>query len=118
MFKNEIKALILMSSLPESWYTVVAAINSSWGSDKLKFDEIRDVVLSESIANGKLEIHQAMLSVLIESKDVNQRAQTNMGDQNQGIEKNLLTNQTWRKMTLSDIWYKIEEKQNHKFEDR
>ena len=51
-----------------------------------------------------------MLSVLIEAKDVNQRAQTNMGDQNQGIEKNLLTNQTWRKMTLSDIWYKIEEK--------
>ena len=43
MFKNEIKALILMSSLPESWYTVVAAINSSRGSDKLKFDEIRNV---------------------------------------------------------------------------
>ena len=43
MFKNETKALILMSSLPESWYTVVAAINSSRGSDKLKCDEIRDV---------------------------------------------------------------------------
>ena len=44
-FNDEIKALILMSSLPESWDTVVAAINSSRRSDKLKFDEIRDVVL-------------------------------------------------------------------------
>ena len=48
-FEDEIKALILMSSLPESWNTVVAAVSSSRGSDKLNFDEIRDVVLSESI---------------------------------------------------------------------
>ena len=48
-FEDEIKVLILMSSLPESWDTVVAAISSSHGSEKLKFDEIRDVVLSESI---------------------------------------------------------------------
>ena len=39
-FEDEIKALILMSSLPESWDTVVASINSSRGSNKLKFDEI------------------------------------------------------------------------------
>ena len=39
-FKNEIKALILMSSLPESWDIVVAAISSSRESKKLKFDEI------------------------------------------------------------------------------
>ena len=40
-FEDEIKALILMSSLLESWDTVVAAIiRSSRGSDKLKFDEI------------------------------------------------------------------------------
>ena len=38
-----------MSSLPESWYSVVAAISSSRGSEKLKFDEIHDVVLSKSI---------------------------------------------------------------------
>ena len=48
-FEDEIKALILMSSLPESCDTFVAANSSSRGSDKLKFDEIRDVVLSESI---------------------------------------------------------------------
>ena len=52
ILKNEIKALILMSSLPEPWYTVVAAINSSRGFDKLKFDEIRDV--SESIPKWEI----------------------------------------------------------------
>ena len=48
-FEDEIKALILISSLPESWDTVVAAISSSCGSEKLKFYEICYVVLSESI---------------------------------------------------------------------
>ena len=48
-FEDEIKAFILMSSLPKSWDTVVAAISSSRGSEKLKFDEIREVVLSKSI---------------------------------------------------------------------
>ena len=43
-----------MSSLPESWDTVVAAISSSRGSDKLKFDEIQDVVLSESIRKREI----------------------------------------------------------------
>ena len=53
--EDEIKALILMSSLPESWDTVVAAISSSRGFEKLKFDEIRDVVLSESIRKREVE---------------------------------------------------------------
>ena len=48
-FEDEIKALILISSLLESWDTIVAAISSYRGSNKLKFDEIRDVVLNESI---------------------------------------------------------------------
>ena len=54
-FEDEIKALILMSSLSESWDTVVAAISSSRGFDKLKFDEIRDVVLSKSIHKREIE---------------------------------------------------------------
>ena len=61
-FEDEIKALILMSSLPESWHNVVAAISSSRGFDKLKFDEIRDVVLSESIR--KREIRNSSGSAL------------------------------------------------------
>ena len=37
-FEDEIKSLILMSSLPESWDTIVVAICSSRGSEKFKFD--------------------------------------------------------------------------------
>ena len=65
-FEDKIKALILMSSLPESWDTVVATINSSRGSEKLKFDEIRDVFLSESIR--KREVGDSVLSALIEGE--------------------------------------------------
>ena len=43
-----------MSSLPKSWETVVVAISSFQGSEKLKFDEIRDVVLSEIIRKREI----------------------------------------------------------------
>ena len=45
--EDEIKSLILMSARVMD--TVVAAISSSSGSKKLKFDEICDVALSKSI---------------------------------------------------------------------
>ena len=65
-FEDEIKALILMSSLPESWDTVVAAISSSRGSEKLKFDETVMLFLVKVFTNEKWEIHRAVLSALIE----------------------------------------------------
>ena len=77
-FKDEIKALILMSSLPELWDTIVAAINSSQGSNKLKFDEIRDVVLSESIR--KREIENSSGSAL----SVDQRGRSKLKGPNKG----------------------------------
>ena len=76
-FEDEIKALILMSSLPESWDTIVAAISSSRGSEKLKFDEIRDVVLSESIR--KREVGDSPGSTL----SVDRRGRSKMKGQNQ-----------------------------------
>ena len=76
-FEDEIKVLILMSSLPESWDTVVSAINSSRGSEKLKFDGIRDVVLSESIR--KREVGDSSGSAL----SVDQRGRSKTKGQNQ-----------------------------------
>ena len=81
-FEDEIKALILMSSLPESWDTVVTGISSSHGSEKLKFDEIRDVIFSKVFTNEKWEIHRAVLLALIEGGEVRQKAKINMVDQN------------------------------------
>ena len=92
-FEDEIKALILMSSLPKSWNIVVAAISSSRGSDKLRFDEIRDVVLSESTRKREIENSSGSALSLDKREEVNRRAQTK-GDQNQRTEKNLKIDQT------------------------
>ena len=86
-FEDEIKVFILMSSLPGSWYTVVTAISSSCGSEKLKFDEIREVVLSESIHKRQVGDSSGVLSALIEGGEVRRKAKINMVDQNQRIEE-------------------------------
>ncbi|KAL5754374.1 hypothetical protein ACOSP7_022594 [Xanthoceras sorbifolium] len=48
-FDEEVRALILLSSLPDSWNATVTAVSSSSGNNKLKFDDVRDLVLSEEI---------------------------------------------------------------------
>ena len=48
-FDDEIKALILLSSLPESWSATVTTMSSSFDSSKLKLNEIRDLILSEDV---------------------------------------------------------------------
>ncbi|KAE8654393.1 hypothetical protein F3Y22_tig00117048pilonHSYRG00173 [Hibiscus syriacus] len=48
-FDDEVRALILLSSLPDSWNATVIAVSSSSGNSKLKFDNVRDLVLSEEI---------------------------------------------------------------------
>ncbi|GJZ49983.1 retrovirus-related pol polyprotein from transposon TNT 1-94, partial [Tanacetum coccineum] len=48
-FDDEVQALLLLSSLPESWSGTVTAVSSSTGSTKLKFDNIRDLILGEDI---------------------------------------------------------------------
>ncbi|CAH9109835.1 unnamed protein product [Cuscuta epithymum] len=48
-FDDEIHALILLSSLPESWNGTMTAVSASSGKEKLKFDEVRNLVVSEEI---------------------------------------------------------------------
>ncbi|KAE8713932.1 Detected protein of unknown function [Hibiscus syriacus] len=48
-FDDEVRALILLLSLPDSWNATVTAVSSSSGNRKLKFDDVRDLVLSEEI---------------------------------------------------------------------
>ena len=51
--EDEVNPLILLSSLPESWSTIVTTVCSSLGSAKLKMDDIRDLILSEDIHRKK-----------------------------------------------------------------
>lgn len=53
-FDDEVRALILLSSLPDSWSATVTAVSSSSGSKKMKFDDVRDLVLSEEIRRREL----------------------------------------------------------------
>ncbi|GKC67501.1 retrovirus-related pol polyprotein from transposon TNT 1-94 [Tanacetum coccineum] len=48
-FDNEVQALLLLSSLPESWSGTVTVVSGSTGTTKLKFDNIRDLILGEDI---------------------------------------------------------------------
>ncbi|GKB68976.1 retrovirus-related pol polyprotein from transposon TNT 1-94 [Tanacetum coccineum] len=48
-FDDEVQALLLLSSLPESWSCTVTTVNGSTGTTKLKFDNIRDLIIGEDI---------------------------------------------------------------------
>lgn len=44
---DEMKAVFLLSSLPESWNPIVTAVSSSNGTTPMKYDHVRDLILSE-----------------------------------------------------------------------
>ena len=48
-FDDEIKALLILSSLPESWDGTVIAVSSSARGEKLRYDEVRNLVLGEAM---------------------------------------------------------------------
>ena len=48
-FEDEVKALILLSSLPDSWAATVTAVSSSTRENTLKLSDIRDLILSEDV---------------------------------------------------------------------
>ncbi|VFQ84895.1 unnamed protein product [Cuscuta campestris] len=48
-FDDEVQALLLLSSLPDSWSRTVTAVTGSVGPDGYTFDQIRDLVLGEDV---------------------------------------------------------------------
>lgn len=48
-FEDEVQALLLLSSLPDSWSGTVTAVTSSAGSKELTFEGIRDLILGEDV---------------------------------------------------------------------
>ena len=122
-FDDEIKALILMSSLHESWDTVVAVISSSRGYDKLKFDKIRDVVLSESIRKWEIE-DSSSNSLNVDwrgrSKSKSSNKPGRSKSKNRGKSPNKPNVTRWscgEKEHLRTDCTKLKKKQNHKSED-
>ena len=48
-FVDEIKALILLVSLPNSWEAIRMAVSNSAEKEKLNFDDTRDLILAEEV---------------------------------------------------------------------
>ena len=48
-FADDILALFLLSSLPDSWHGMVTAVSNSTGTTKLTLDRVRDLILSEDL---------------------------------------------------------------------
>jgi acyl-activating enzyme 14 len=48
-FDDEIRALILLASLPSSWEGMRTTVSNSAGKSKLKYDDIRDLILAEEV---------------------------------------------------------------------
>ena len=48
-FDDEIRALIVLASLPNSWEAMRIAVSNSTGKEKLKYNDIRDLILAEKI---------------------------------------------------------------------
>ena len=48
-FDDEIRALIILASLPNSWEAMRMAVNNSIGKEKFKYHDIRDLILAEEI---------------------------------------------------------------------
>ncbi|VFR03541.1 unnamed protein product, partial [Cuscuta campestris] len=54
-FDDEVQALLLLSSLPDSWAGSVTAISGSAGNTTLTFEGIRDFILGEDIRRKNTE---------------------------------------------------------------
>ena len=48
-FDDEVQALLLLLSLPDSWSGTVTTVTSSAGSDEFTFEKIRDLILGEDV---------------------------------------------------------------------
>ena len=57
MFADEIRALLILSSLPESWEGLVVALSNSSPMGKLRFNEVVGILLRDELRrkNGKVE---------------------------------------------------------------
>ena len=91
-FDDEVRALILLSSLPDSWNATVTAVSSSSGNSKLKFDDVRDLVLSEEIRRKESGETSNSLALHTES-----RGRTSERNSNRGRSKSRRGKSRWGK---------------------
>ena len=96
-FNDEIHALIVLASLPNSWEAIRMAISNSTGKEKVKYNDIRDLILAEEIrrrdAGETLEFGSAL--------NLETRGRGNDRKPNQGRSKSKNSNQNISKSRSS-----------------
>ena len=68
-FDDEVQALLLLSSLPDSWSGKVTTVTNSAGSDGFTFEKIRDLILGKDVQRRSSgELSSESLYVIIGEK--------------------------------------------------
>ena len=90
-FDDEIRALIVLASLPNSREAMRIAVSNSAGKSKLKYDDIRDLILSEEVRRRDAGSNNAQDQALVmenrgknRSKGLDDRAKSNDRSQSKG----------------------------------
>jgi len=69
-----VKALILLSSLPDSWVAIVNAVNSSIRENTLQLSDIRDLILSKDVHKKDLgESSSHVSNSALSTEDIGRR---------------------------------------------
>ena len=58
-FDDEVRALILLACLPNNWEVMRMSVSNSAGKSKLKYDDIRNLILSEKVCRRDANIDNA-----------------------------------------------------------
>ena len=64
-FDDEVHALILLASLPNSWEAMRMVVSNSAGKNKLKYDDIRDLILSEEVCRRDANMDNAQYQAFV-----------------------------------------------------
>jgi hypothetical protein len=65
-FDNEIRTLIVLASLPNSWEAMRMSVSNYAGKSKLKYEDIQDLILGEEVCRkdfGKASCSSAVLNL-------------------------------------------------------
>ena len=87
-FDDEIRALIILASLPNSWEAMRMAISNSTGKEKLKYNDIQDLILAKEICRKDASESSGSGSTL----NLEIRGRGNDRNSNQGRSKSRYSN--------------------------
>ena len=89
-FDDEIRALIVLTSLPNSWVAMRMTISKSTGKEKLKYNDIRDLILVEEIRKDGGETSESGSALNLKTKG-------RSNDRNSNRDRSKSRNSNWNR---------------------